>query len=487
MQAPISNARIGRERMRRSLHRFIQGAWHVLEPATKFEDGAHIRAVCAHLEAVSAGKIDRLLINMPPGTMKSTTVSVCWQVWEWLSNPYSRWLFLSHDTSNTIRDNRRARMLMESEWFSWVDGFRLADDQNAKGLFINEHQGHRQAGGIRGSLTGRRADRIVIDDPHDAKDVESEANRDSAVQNFKEVIPSRVNKDGSIVIVMQRIDAQDVAAEALELGYEHLCLPMEFEPGRVKRTVLGFEDWRTKDGELLWPEVYPAERVEDLRLHHGGAAYAAQYQQRPTPRGGGLIKPEWFKPGLPPDVPLHVVRFWDLAATRKKAGNRPAWTSGVKMALDGNNQVYILDVVRFRGNPLDVEKRLRATAEADGEETEQCFEQEPGSAGVMVIDNIRRRVLPGYRVRADKVVIAKELRAHAFSAYAESGNIFIHPEALEWKKPFLHELEDFPRGAYKDQVDAAAGGFRALMRNAAPGEVGVSAFGSSIAQQHSEL
>jgi len=278
-----------------SLGAFVRQGWHILEPPSRpFVGGWHIDAICEHLEAVTAGQILRLLINIPPGAMKSLTCNVFWPAWEWgpRNLPHNRYVGASYSEALTIRDNLRCRRLIESEWYrvKWGDRFELTGDQNSKIKFETDRTGWKIATSVGGLGTGERGDRFVIDDPHNVKDGESEARRASTILWFNEVVPTRLNDPGksAIVVIMQRVHERDVSGEILarELGYEHLMLPMEFEPDRACRTRIGFADPRTKEGDLLWPERMPAEIVARDKLVMGDYAVAGQFQQRPSPRGG---------------------------------------------------------------------------------------------------------------------------------------------------------------------------------------------------------
>ena len=193
---------------------FIKLMWPVLEPGTKFIDGWAVRAICAHLEAVTRGEINRLLINVPPGCMKSLTTNVFWPAWEWRpkNRPHTRYVAAAYAEQLTLRDNRKALALMKSDEYQsrWGDRFKLDKDEQSKGKFANLDMGFKLATAVGGSATGERGDRVIIDDPHNVKDAESEAKMIEALYWFTEVMPSRVNSEQSaIVIIMQRVKEDD--------------------------------------------------------------------------------------------------------------------------------------------------------------------------------------------------------------------------------------------------------------------------------------
>jgi hypothetical protein len=231
----------------RRLLQFVKQAWRVLEPAREYIAGWHIEAICAHLEAVSAGTIPRLLIMMPPRHMKSLLVSVFWPCWEWIRHPERRWMYCSYAASLAIRDSLQCRRLVESPWYRerWGDRFVLTSDQNEKAKFENDRSGFRLALGVGGAATGEGGDRIVVDDPHNVREANSDATREATNQWWDQVMSTRLNdpRTGAQVIVMQRVHENDLAGHLTRRGgFEELKLPAEYE-GAQTVTTIGFREW----------------------------------------------------------------------------------------------------------------------------------------------------------------------------------------------------------------------------------------------------
>jgi predicted phage terminase large subunit-like protein len=293
-------ARIEAALYQRSLHDFVRGAWHIVEPATPFVPGWHLDAICEHLQAVAAGQLRNLLINVPPRHAKSLCVSVFWMCWLWASRPQTRWLYSAYTSSLSTRDSRKCRSVIGSPWYQarWGEQFSLTGDQNAKTRFDNDQTGYRIATGVRGSNTGEGGDIVVVDDPHNVKERDSRKKVEDTLTWWDEVMSTRLNdpRTGAKVIVMQRVAEGDLSGHVLEQGgYEHLCLPAEFEPQRRCTTSLGWSDPRTAEGELLWPQRIGAREVADFKVRLGPLGYAGQFQQRPAPAGGARFKREWFR------------------------------------------------------------------------------------------------------------------------------------------------------------------------------------------------
>lgn len=451
-----------REACRRSLTTFTREAWPVLEPGQPYKEGWHVGAICEHLQAVSEGQITRLLINVPPGTMKSTLVSVMWPAWEWgpINKPFMRFIGASHEQGLAVRDAVKMRRLITSDWYQerWPIG--LTSDQNEKTYYENAHTGFRQACAVK-SMTGRRGDRVAWDDPHSVEAALSDADRATALRVFQETLPTRLNNPdtSAIVIVMQRLHEDDVSGFIMagDYGYEHLMLPMEFETERRCVTSIGFSDPRTEEGELLFPERFPREVVERDKKVMGSHAVAGQFQQRPAARGGAMF--QWEKVQIVKAAPrmLKMVRYWDKAGT---AGGG-AYTAGVLMGQGEDGLFYILDVIRGQWAAAKREPTIKAIAQLDGVGVDIWIEQEPGSGGKESAESTVLN-LAGYTIRAERATGDKALRAEPLSVQVEAGNVRV----LEgpWNKDYFDEMKLFPNSKYKDQIDASSGAFNKLSK-----------------------
>jgi predicted phage terminase large subunit-like protein len=449
-----------------------------MDPA-RFVPNWHIDAICEHLEAVAKGDIRRLLINIPPRHMKSLAVSVAFPAWVWaqdggkspLTGPHVRFLFASYAQTLAIRDSVKCRRLIESPWYqqNWGGRFRLTDDQNTKIRFENDHQGMRLATSVDGALTGEGGDIIVVDDPHNVTEAESEAVREAALSWWDEAMSTRLNdpRTGAYIAIMQRVHERDLSGHILAREHEdwtHLCLPARYEPDHPH--VYG-RDHRKAPGELLWPERLGEPEVRKLEQSLGSYGAAGQLQQRPAPREGGMFKRRWFP--IVPAAPAMVasrVRKWDLAGTIANGTNDPDWTVGLLMSRDEDGVFYIEDVVRFRDTPAEVEKTIVATASQDAAiflkgRVRIGLNEDPGQAGKAQITYLVRK-LAGHRVEFERETGAKDIRATPLAAQAEAGNVRV--VAGPWNEAFFRELEVFPMAAHDDQVDAASGAFNLLIK-----------------------
>jgi len=230
---------------------------------------------------------------------------------------------------------------------------------------------------------------------------------------------------------------------------------MRFEAERKCTTSIGFQDPRTVDGELLFPERFPEETVASLERTMGSYAAAGQLQQRPAPREGGMFKKAWFPIVRAIPAGTRFVRGWDLAAT-EGAGD---WTAGVKIGRQKNGRFIIAGVARDRKATAGVEQMLVNTASQDGYMCEISIPQDPGQAGKAQASYYIGK-LAGYTARATPESGDKETRAGPLAAQAEAGNV----DVLEgdWNEQFFDEITVFPNGSYDDQVDGASRAFNAL-------------------------
>ena len=321
---------------------FIKLAWHVVEPGQDYVHNWHIDMIAAHLTAITDEMMiddekyyNRLLINVPPGAMKSLLTNVFWPAWEWgpRNMPHLRYVCASHGQELAIRDSTKMRRLIQSEWYQslWGDRVTLTGDQNAKTKFENTATGFRQAVAA-GGITGARGDRVIIDDPHTVESAASDQMRSTTIDWFLQAVPTRLNNPdkSAIVVIMQRLHEEDVSGVILDkgLGYDHIMLPMEYEPLRAAPTLLGWEDQRDALGELLFPERFPEHVVERDKRAMGPYAVSGQFQQTPTPADGGIIKRDWWQLWEHESFPAfdYIIASLDTAYTEKTENDPSALT-----------------------------------------------------------------------------------------------------------------------------------------------------------------
>lgn len=465
-----------------SLAAFVRLAWPVLEPNQPYVHGWHIDAMAEHLEAVTHGDIRRLLINVPPGMMKSLMVNVFWPAWEWgpKHNPSFRYVAAAHSIELSGRDNLKMRRLVTSPWFQMLwPHVQISKDQNQKINFENTATGFRIAA-TSNSITGRRGDRVLIDDPLSATEANSDIERNNVNRWFQEAVPTRLNNPDSsaIVVVMQRLHEDDVSGHILsnELEYEHLCLPMRFEEERRCITSIGFRDPRLFDGELLFPERFSDPVVTELERTLGTYSAAGQLQQRPEPRGGGILKRgDWniwdyntarfhgvSNENSFPDFEYKVASL-DTAYT-EKTENDPsaltiwgvwrdrnrlprlmlmyAWARHLELHELVTSSVF--DARRFRVDKLLIESKASGLSVA--QEIRRQYASENWSTQIIDPKNM------------DKVS-----RAYKCQAILEAG--LVYAPDRRWAANVIDQCAKFPRGKHDDLVDSTTMAWNFLRDN----------------------
>lgn len=499
-----------------SLVSFVRQAWSVVEPSNPYIHGWHVDAVAMHLEAVEEGDVNRLLINIPPGMMKSLLTSVFFPAWVWgpRGKPEIRFLCTAHNQNLAIRDSLKMRRLVTSDWYQrrWGDHVKITSDQSAKTKFENTATGFREAVAFQ-SMTGSRGDIVILDDPHSVDSAMSDTQRESTITTFLEALPTRLNnpEKSAIVVIMQRLHESDVSGIILEknLPYTHLMLPQEFDPNRKCATEIGFEDPREDEGELLFPQRFPREVVERDKQVLGPYGYAGQFQQSPSPRGGGIVKREWWQlwddeaakaqgvPAASKYPPMdYIIASLDPAYTEKQENDPSGFTIWGVFQRGGNQARRILtqkgdvsEIIDDRDTIPGVmlmyswAKRLPIHGPdllKEPGETEKSFKlRQQASWGLVehIIDSCNRYNIdkllieakgPGLSVaqeikrlnrtmnwnvelvnpgNADKVA-----RAYAVQATFSSGAVYAPDKS--WAEAVITEWEQFPKGKHDDLVDS---------------------------------
>lgn len=443
---------VEKELCARSLSEFARRAWKVLEPAAELKWGWALDAICLHLEAVTDGRITRLLMNVPPGSMKSLLTGVIWPAWEWgpKGMPEKRYVGTAHEETLAIRDSRKCRDLIKSEWYQTLWPIELDPSLDGKREFGNKKKGVRQARAFT-SMTGVRGDRVILDDPLSADSANSDAKLEAARIAFTETLPTRINSDKSaIVVIMQRLNEKDVSGVILEMGlpYVHLCIPMRFEPTRKCKTELGWEDPRTEEGELMFPDRFGEEQVQELEKTLGSYGTAGQLQQQPAPRGGGIIKTHWYRYYLEqPELEFTEI-FADTAQKTKEENDYSVFELWGRTV---TGQAILLDLVRGKWEAPELLTNARSfwLKHRDTKLRPRAFNVEDKVSGTGLIQTLRREGIPVVPIQRHK---DKVTRGYDAAPFIESGNVLL-PEVAPYLSDFLRESESFPSGANDDQLD----------------------------------
>ena len=484
MSVVFQHSDVIRSITRKSFYEFCTEFWTIIVPDAYIPNW-HIRYICDQVQeevelilAKQKKRYEYIIINVPPGSSKSTLMSRMLTGWVWARDASRSFIGASYARELAVDLARDARTLVKSELYrECFPDVQVRRDLDSSGTFGTTKGGHRYSTGTTGDITGRHGDVVVVDDPLNPKAAISEKLLKSVSNFIRHTLPSRKRQKAisPTFIIMQRLVENDPTGMLLEqaesnekLRIKHICLPATesdlVNPPEMKRFY--------RDG-LLDPIRLSREELEHQKAELASEfAYAGQYDQNPIPAEGGMFRIDKLIFGRTPPDPGNVklwvkqVRYTDKAGT-KDAG---CFTAGFRMGKDLNGNIWILHVDRYQKEPFARESRIKAVAELDGRHVIQALEQEPGSAGVTDAQATARN-LAGYRVILDRPTGAKEVRAEPFATQVNAGVIYVAPEGCipgltkeRWHRPLLNEMKYYPFGKYKDQIDSGAGSYNQLTK-----------------------
>jgi len=472
IEAFPEDGEIDRELVKKQgLKGMVECSWGQLEPGP-FIDNWHIQEICDHLEAVTAGEIKRLIINIPPGFMKSLLVSVMWPLWVWTVDPGHKWIYASYDAGLSLRDARKMRNIIESTWWRarWPEVRLPIQSSRSAKEFDNNHGGFRFSTSVAGGATGRHSHTQVVDDPHKPLDLEDSIGEsrkaiESAVAWWTGTMSNRIADPNRFarVIVMQRLHENDLTGAMLEKmqedgeQYEQLRLPMRFEPKTHCVTSVGL-DHRTQDGELLWKNRFDEPAVISLEKGlQSTRNISSQLQQRPSPAGGNIIKTEWIKeygvPGsrfekLPHLSSMRLEQSWDCTFKGKDTSD---YVVGQVWGFI-DQYAFLLDQVRGQWSFL---KTIREFEVLCSKWPTAWVKRVEDKANGPAVQSALEQKIPGIEMVNPEG--GKGVRLEACEGLFEGGCVYFPPENLHpWVKITKHELTNFPTAAHDDCVDTTS-------------------------------
>jgi predicted phage terminase large subunit-like protein len=424
---------------------------------------AHHRLLIKKLMAVECGKVRRLIVELPPGSAKSTYASQFFPGWYMARNRSKNLVLASYGSELAEEHSYRAQRVVEEH--GGLLGIGLATQ--AVSAWRTTLGNTLYAVGTGTGITGKRAGGVIIDDPvKGAKEANSPGIREDVWRWWVSDIYTRLDPGSWVIIMMTRWHQDDLVGRVREAdpdGWDVVTIPAE----AGENDILG-----RSPGEFLWsgdPHYnYAGDKLRLAKEHYrtSGAMreWEALFQQNPLPGEGALFKAEHI--AVLPAAPAggRSVRAWDLAATFAGGGRDPDWTRGVRMRVTAEKRYVVEDVVSLRGGPDEVEDLILRTARADGAGVPVRLAQDPGQAGKVQTMSLVRK-LAGYRVFAVRETGDKATRAGPFASQVNVGNVAMVAGA--WNREYREELGAFPSGKHDDMVDASSGAFAALL---GPGE-----------------
>jgi predicted phage terminase large subunit-like protein len=439
--------------LRQDLGTFVAKTFQHLCPGDRYLPNWHIDAIVNELRAVHEGANRRLIITQPPRSLKSICSSVAYVAWSLGHDPSKRFACVSYSQDLAATFARQFRTVVTSDWYrALFRDMRLAKE--AESECITTKGGGRFAISVGGSLTGRGADIIIIDDPMKADEAHSETARRAVSEWYSGTLLSRLDdkQNGAIILVMQRLHEDDLAGILLREGdWRHLDLPAIAEEDQKIRIGPNAVHARKK-GEALHPEREPLEVLEQLKREMGSLTFSAQYQQRPVPLEGNLVKRSWIKwyesPPLS-EVGAQIVDSWDVACTTGEKNDFSVCSSWLKL----RRSYYLMDVWRERLEFPFLKRKLIALAQEH--QPNQLLIEETGP-GLQLIQDLRVDPVDGVPVPiAIKPDAEKIVRMEAQAARFEAGQVYF-PKDAPWLDTLLHELMAFPNSRHDDQIDSVS-------------------------------
>jgi len=511
------------------LYSFLKYSWRYID-SSEFTDGWPIQAVADHLQAVTDGDIKRLIINIPPRCAKSSLTSVAFPAWTWAqpwnghtSGPGVQFLHASYAQQLSLRDSVKCRRLIESPWYQqlWGDRFRLTGDQNTKTRFDNDKGGSRLSTSVGSALTGEGGSIIVVDDPNAAQEAFSEATIHSTIEWWDSALSTRLNdpKQGAFVVIQQRLSEEDLTGHILskDVGeWTHLCLPMRYEWQRHSYSSIGWHDPRgldeegdplievNEDGEripvsvdaqielekregfLLWPERFGEREVGILERQLGPWAAAGQLQQRPEPKGGGIIKSDWWQPwtnSIYPNMDM-IIACVDTAYTAKTENDPSAMTVWGVFSQDVSVQAPNQAVARHGGlvqysrsytevNPRvmlmyawqgrfelhDLVNKISHTCREFEVDTVLIENKAAGHSVAQEIKRLYGHAKFGLQMYDPK---SQDKLSRLYSVQHLFAEGLVFAPSYQWAEMVIQQVGQFPKGKHDDLVDTVSMAMRYL-------------------------
>lgn len=446
----MNNHQLLKAILRNDLGSFIHRTFQTVVPGESFKASWHIDAIAWCLTQCLEGDIRRLIITMPPRSLKSICASVAFPAWVLGRDPTKKIVCASYSENLAIKMARDCRAVMQSPWYRKIFlKTRIDREKNSELEFMTTQRGFRMATSVGGTLTGRGGNMIIIDDPIKPQDAMSEALREMTRQWYDNTLYTRLDDktESVIILIMQRVHIDDLVGHVLEKeDWVHLNLPA-IAPAdqRIRISLDAYHD--RAEGEVLHPEREPMEALERIKANIGTYNFNAQYLQTPMPPEGNLIRWGWFR--FYKERPERggkdqIVQSWDTASKAEELNNYSACTTW----LVRGEEYYLLDVARER---LEYPALKRRIVELAHRHEADAVLIEDKASGTSLIQDLREegsiRPIP-IEPEGDKVT-----RMSAQSAKLEGGRVLL-PERAAWLGDFQTEVLQFPHGRHDDQVDS---------------------------------
>jgi predicted phage terminase large subunit-like protein len=473
--------------LRLTLKDFVHEAWNILEPVSTLVWSWHLDFICDYLTLIRDKKfktngrqeLEGIIFNVPPRTMKSLLISVFFPIWVWTKHPARRFMFVSYSEKLSTQHSVFRRSVIESPWYQkeWGSVFTFSRDQNVKNHYENSARGAMFSTGMQATATGMGGDVLIFDDPLNPEQAISQVEREAVNLRFDTTFRSRINNpaSGVKIIIMQRLHELDLTGHVLareKSRWEHVSLPAIAEEdktwrfpsaGPVETQEVGTQKVETQEvetqnvknqkaGELLWPERLPQSFLDSQRVGMGSWAFNGQYQQRPAPLDGGIVKRQWirFYRQLPEKFEF-MVQSWDCTFS---GGSDNDFVAGHVWARSGG-RYFMLPYRTYER--LDFGPTMAAIKACHGKFPQaHAVLIEDKANGPAIISELQKEIPGVVPVNPEGGKIA---RAQATAPLWEAGSIELpDPQVFgcPWIEDYLHNICAFPKAAHDDDMDATS-------------------------------
>jgi predicted phage terminase large subunit-like protein len=455
-------SRVAQAILRNDFRAFLEKTFYTLSPGQTYARNWHIDAIAEQLERVRRGEVRRLIINMPPRSLKSIAASVAFPAFVLGRDPTRRLICVSYSGDLAKKHSNDFRAVLNTPWYrALFPKTRIGHFKDSEREIEMTARGFRMMTSVGGTLTGRGGDIIIIDDPLKPDDAYSDVKRNGANQWFTNTLLSRLDdkRTGAIVVVMQRVHMDDLTGFLTEQSDEWQILSLP-AIAMVEESISVWDGdvHRRMPGDILFPQREPLDVLVNLKLQLGSDGFSAQYQQMPVPPGGAMIKRHWVVryTELPPQSErLLVLQSWDTA---NKGGPENDWSVCTTWILTRKKQWFLVDIWRGRVDYPSLKTKVSELARRWS--TRRVLVEDAG-AGTMLVQELRSRISGIIAVRPDG---DKKSRMAVASAKFEAGQILL-PERATWLPDLEAELFAFPGGRHDDQCDSIS---QALLDKSVP-------------------
>lgn len=460
----MSDKKLLKAILKNDFYSFVQKVFHEVSGGERFVPNWHLEVLCYMLEQARLGKIKRLIINVPPRSLKSVIVNVAFSAWVLGHNPKEKLISASYSADLSEKFARDSKRVMESGWYKELFPKSVISRERSSATdFVTVSRGGRFATSVEGTLTGRGGNFIIIDDPIKPNDTMSETALNKVNEWYRNTLLSRLDdkENGVIIVVMQRVHENDLTGYLLENPdiWKHIRMPQIATED--EEWDIGTKIFRRKEGVLLNSNQITMETISQLQDSMGTYVWSGQYQQAPFTSEGGIIREEWihYYDSLPSEWDItDILISWD---TGNKTGENNAYSACCVFAFTKYGKFYLLDVIRGKFEmPQLIEKMVEVysywkyTLNAGNLVKMLIEDKASGTQALQILKQGRDSRGCAFNVEAINPNDDKVSRLRGASVYIEMGYVLFPKNEELWWKDFKKELFGFPGTKYKDQVDA---------------------------------